>query len=505
MHNQRGVGAGGTVGERRSQGVGRRAGSGLALLVALVGGGVQQAWATSVRVADLQVISAPSPVPHRCAGDSADGESSLAVDPSDPSRLAAAWMQDTSQSVVNASAASRNGGRTWEPVAVPGITRCTTGSTDVTEDPSISLGADGVAYLSSLVAPPGSVANAISTSRDGGYHWRAPLRRDAGDDFPQLVADPTARGRAYVTYSNYTGVCLPGQCVPVTGRVKFSRTVDGGHSFSSPTIVDAPPPETFVLSRLTVLADGSLLDVYGEAPVAAVVTGSGTLAVHAVRSTDKGRTWSSPVSVGTIQLTNVTDPDNGNVLVPHCCPFAVADGPNGLAYVAWVDIGSKSTRLRIARSSDDGRSWRAPLTAATIGAQAFDPAVAAERDGTVGLLWYDFRNDRPGDSRLTADVWFAHSHNRGASFAQTHLAGPFDMRGAPRAGAPAVLGDYHALAAMPHGFGATFAQAKPRAKDGPSDVFFARVRLGRNCRDPDRAKDIKQHGHGDCDPHHGGD
>jgi hypothetical protein len=52
---------------------------------------------------------------------------------------------------------------------------------------------------------------------------------------------------------------------------------------------------------------------------------------------------------------------------------------------------------------------------------AFEPAVAVDSPGTVGLTWYDLRNDRPGDSALTTDVWFAHSDDGGASWRQTHV------------------------------------------------------------------------------------
>jgi hypothetical protein len=35
--------------------------------------------------------------------------------------------------------------------------------------------------------------------------------------------------------------------------------------------------------------------------------------------------------------------------------------------------------------------------------------------GAVGVTWYDLRNNRPGGGALSADVWFAHSEDRGGS------------------------------------------------------------------------------------------
>ncbi len=106
---------------------------------------------------------------------------------------------------------------------------------------------------------------------------------------------------------------------------------------------------------------------------------------------------------------------------------------------------------------------------------AFKPAVAVDSHGTVGVTWYDLRNDRPGDGALTADVWFAHSDDGGTSWRQTHVAGPTDLRTAPLPGHNYV-GEYQGLAALRgRGFAAVFTLAGPQAQDGPTDIFFARI------------------------------
>jgi hypothetical protein len=69
----------------------------------------------------------------------------------------------------------------------------------------------------------------------------------------------------------------------------------------------------------------------------------------------------------------------------------------------------------VVRSLDGGLTWRSQVLAG-VSAFAFEPAVAVDKHGTVGVTWYDFRNDVPGDPALTADVWFPHSdtvHNPG--------------------------------------------------------------------------------------------
>jgi hypothetical protein len=59
------------------------------------------------------------------------------------------------------------------------------------------------------------------------------------------------------------------------------------------------------------------------------------------------------------------------------------------------------------------------------------------------------------------------------------VAGPFDALTASETSSTSVaghfLGDYQGLIALPGVFGAVFAASKPLAKDGPSDIFFARI------------------------------
>jgi hypothetical protein len=63
---------------------------------------------------------------------------------------------------------------------------------------------------------------------------------------------------------------------------------------------------------------------------------------------------------------------------------------------------------------------------------------------------------------------------------QTHVAGPTDLRTAPLP-AHNYVGEYQGLAGLPRGrgFAAAFTLAAPQAKDGPTDIFFARIGPGR--------------------------
>jgi hypothetical protein len=67
-------------------------------------------------------------------------------------------------------------------------------------------------------------------------------------------------------------------------------------------------------------------------------------------------------------------------------------------------------------------------------------------DGTVAVLYYDFRNNTPAPG-LPTDVWLTQSTDGGENWAEQHVTGPFDMKLAPNARGY-FLGDYMGLEAI---------------------------------------------------------
>lgn len=391
----------------------------------------------------------------------------IAADLNQPSHLVATWDQDDHKS--NVTATSRDAGKSWRISTVPGISKCTGGSSDQVVDPWVSIGAGGLPYFASL---PLSVSGfLVNRSGAGGAGWSAPVTADpqAGltDDLPSVVADPRRRGQVFLTWSRftYTGTVQTG------GDARFSRSVDGGKSFSDPVIIHSSPVgKAVVESRLGLLSDGTLLDVFGEAPAQPMTAPQ---QAFATRSTDHGRTWSEPVHITTIGQDPILDPDTGKPQYDFCCLFGVAVSHDH-AYLAYTAVaGAQSGRVLVGSSPNGGKTWRPPQPVASLRAQTLQPAIAVARDGTVGITWYDFRNDKPGDNALTTDYWFAYSRDDGQHWHEHHLAGPFNLRTSRRTGRP--VGVYQGLAGLQHGFAATFIQTKPQAKYGSEDVFFARI------------------------------
>jgi hypothetical protein len=438
------------------------------------------------KVKRLQSISGPSPFAG-CPGALHDDtnitghelETMITVNPANPRNIIAAWKQDVGPLNGTRSdlvASSQDGGKTWTRTTIPGLSVCTGGTADAPSDPWVSAGGDGTVYFAGQAGPlssdPPPIAIVASHSRDGGRSWPAPTTvapRLAGNETPAVTGSPTLAGHAYLAWANFLPFDLPR-----TNSLEFSRTSDGGVSWSAPVLIDQPGP--FVIDfapRILVIPDGTLLAVFARADLEFLV---GTL--QAARSLDEGRTWLPAVQVGSPQpIETFFHPERGEYLPQSHYP-SVAVAPDGTAYIAFEDdTSATSGAVGVARSRDGGLTWTT-ATLPGVSAYAFEPTIAVDSHGTVGVTWYDLRNDRPGDTALTADVWFAHSHDRGTSWRQTHVVGPTDLRTAPLP-AHNYVGEYQGLAALRgRGFAAIFTLPAPQAKDGPTDIFVARIGPG---------------------------
>jgi len=437
------------------------------------------------KVKALRVISGPSPFAAGCPGARFDDtnitgyelEPMVTVNPANPRNLVATWKQDAGPASTRSDlvATSLDGGKSWARRTIPGLTVCTGGTADGASDPWVAAGGDGTVYFSGLAGdlstlPPASAVVA-SRSRDGGRSWPVPVTVAPplqGNETDAVAANPRLAGHAYLAWANFLLV------FPRTNSLKFSRTTDRGASWSPPVLIDQPPPFAIDFApRILVLPDGTLLAVFARADFQ---LGLGQL--YAARSPDEGRTWLPPVLVGAKPLPpNLVDPETGAELPQPGFPSA-AVAPDGSVYVAFEDNRSATSgAVGVARSRDGGRTWTS-ITLPGVTAFAFEPAVAVDAHSTVGVSWYDLRNDRPGDAALSADVWFAHSPDRGRSWRQTHVAGPTQLRPA-QLPVPNFVGEYQGLAALRgRGFAAVFTLAAPQAKDGPTDIFFARIGPG---------------------------
>jgi hypothetical protein len=433
----------------------------------------------------LLALSGRSPFPDRCGtGEAtqagAEVEAQLAVDPSDPAKMVAAWQQDRSLlagagALSTGVSVSDDGGRSWRRVQVPGTTGCVSGGFDRASDPWVSIGADGTAYLATLQLSVGNGAIGskvvVNRSLDGGATWSpavAVADRGGYEDKETVTADPARPAAAYAVWARAE------DGIPRTAY--FARTVDGGATWSTPQAVYTPAAGRGANGhQIAVAPDGALIDVFTEG-------GSGLVGqvVMAMRSEDQGATWSSPMPVGQSSALPTVDPERNTPISTGGPLPTVAIAPGGDVFVAWQSLGlAGSGEIQFARSIDHARSFQVQRSIPRVRASPFTPALAAGPGG-LAVSYYDFRFDRRGDRELTTSMWISHSHDAGRSWVESRIGGPFDMRRAPRrASTQLFLGDYTGLVPLPRGFGAAVVESAPAASRGASDVFFTRAALGR--------------------------
>jgi hypothetical protein len=466
-----------------------------ATLAALVTAALVPA-AAGAAVESVVRISGATPFPQGCGvtgqqTPSSEAEPMVASNPREPGQVIAVYQQDRfpvdGGALANLASVSGDGGRTFTQVIPPRVSRCTGGSKERASDPWISFGPDGTAYAAHLTFDDnpalaagglaGPTALSSQTSSDGGHAWNAPVTIvDANlyDDRESITADPRRPGVAYVAWVRRLG------SFGENGQFMFARTTDGGKSWSAPQTVYTPGPLKLPDPILIdVMPDGTLVATFVVIDASYAISSSPVpFGIFAMRSTDDGASWTGPVQIGSTVSTTPHDPDSGSE-VRSLAIVTTAHVGNTL-YAAWNEIrGERDSVLRLTASADGGKTWSKPTEIAQIKGQAFLPALAAQPDGTLGLLWDDTRNDKPNDKQLTTDVWFTSSGDGGRSWHQAHVAGPFDALTASETSSTNVaghfLGDYQGLIALQGAFGAVFAASKPTAQQGPSDIFFARV------------------------------
>lgn len=453
----------------------------------------------------------------------AEAEITLAVNPTDPANVIVAWMQDGGAGIV--TVATHDGGRSWtEPMIVPGLSFCSGGEFLLAADPWLSIGPDGTVYLSSLSLDPHRTRLQVSTSSDGGTSWSRPHRVFDGaitaHDMPRITAHPTKACVAYLAWIEQSNIFVtdPGDLA-----VLSSRTDDCGEEWSLPESVIVRsfqprlPSEVLVdpvdgrpsieggprAPEILVLSDGSLL---------LLVTSRGTdgeeflYRLLVSRSEDGGRSWSAPVAATEFSPgpeRHATDPEaTGKCRFPPVigepvpCPIGTARhwasgdvAPDGTVHISFYHQTEQGhSQIRVVSSTDEpwdeitGPRWGDPVVVSQGPAEKFLPSLAIAGDGTVGITYYDMRNDElsqdgdPSDEPLTADVYFAWSRDAGRSWNERPLAGSFDLRATVFFRDELWVGEYHGLDGQPYGFAAAFALADPFAEFGATDTFFTKIR-----------------------------
>jgi hypothetical protein len=435
----------------------------------------------------------------------AEPEMRSSINPTNANNIVGAYQQDRwnnggARGLV--SSWTKNGGSTWHPVVIPGITRCSGGNYDRASDPWVSFAPNGDLYSLSLSFDVFDTHNAIivNKSANGGESWGPPLEVTADDtnglDKQSVTADPYDSNLVYAVWDRF--LSPPGINASDQGKINarsyvqqawFSRTTNGGVSWEPARVLYNPGTHAWTIGSIIVVLPNATHDLLDGLIVTAdhksKLRGQH---IAVVRSTDHGATWSKNATfIAQIDesFPGPSDPDNGHAIRGGELPDFAVDPHNGNVYAAWDDDSLNGIdSIFFSQSTDGGTTWSPPIkinqTPTNIPAgdqQAFTATLGVLANGTVGVTYYDLR-DNDAAPGLPTNAWLVRCSANCASATnwgnEAHVGGPFDLEQAADARGYFV-GDYEGMTTSGNVFQPFFGMAVSRAANNPSDAYFSTV------------------------------
>jgi hypothetical protein len=268
----------------------------------------------------------PAPLPGRPANVRvsqdqfvAHAEPCLAANPRDPRNLLGACIAHDQEGGTHIGAyASFDAGTSWRSLG--GLQDSANG-----RDPTVTFDASGRGYV---------CANTddlhIWRTDDGGRTFAAPVLATRGHklDHPWLAADPAPGPRSSThLYGAWTGG-------PDNTQLEFGRSVDGGHSFQAPRVIDTvrgPKEANFASPMVAAGHDGTIHVVYGVWPLLpkTLPRPEFPAPIMVISSTDRGQSWGQPVELGTGVMEIRVQPDTNGLGLPTVVAHSSRDPAQG--------------------------------------------------------------------------------------------------------------------------------------------------------------------------------
>ena len=311
-------------------------------------------------------------------------ESHLSADPSNPNHLLVGVIQfdspDRRQGPCVAWA-SFDGGQRWARHAFP-IRACS--------DPWDVILADGSAIMVMMGEGGDPKTNVyVFRSADGGRTWpEPPLGLGGYHDHPMVIAQAN---QVYVV----SAIGVRNSANQPRMAVSVAHSKDGGKTFGPPTRVIASNAGYEAMGP-ALLSDGTFVVPFHDHHR----HGSDKWLVRPrswmLRSTDQGRTFSEPL------LVSESCESRGGF------PSMAADDKDRLF---WLCIADKFNGVLVQHSVDRGESWSQPLRVNhSEKADSFTPSIAVNKDGVIGVSWYEIHD------KNCFDVYFTASPDGGETF-----------------------------------------------------------------------------------------
>ena len=330
-------------------------------------------------------------------------ETLLAADPNNRNNLLGASMvfsEETNKYSIVAYKTT-DSGTSWS-------TSLVASENSYQSDPAIAYGTDGTIYI--VYGAPDEKFNYLTyiyRSKDSGKTWlpRTALPKGSFDRFYFAVDDTGGKfnGRVYVQ-----GVGVAGSIDKLRRTsLKVYRSSDGGETFNGPAqLISENDNWIFGNGPCVVMSEGTLVCLFGE--IRNITTrGFGleevdrrpsrpNAVMKIITSNDGGETFSKASVISEFVLRTTAHISNQ--------PYLAVDRGSGpfkdSLYATYTDCRTGSCNIMLSYSRDKGQSWskphvindeRTPLSLEN-GPDHHMPVVAVNREGVVGVSWYDRRD-----------------------------------------------------------------------------------------------------------------
>ena len=272
----------------------------------------------------------------------------------------------------------------------------------------------------------------------------------------------------------------------------FARSTDSGATWETAHAIYDPGTNGQTLgNEIVVLPNGTVIDLFTQINTA---TDGSSAEAMVIRSTDQGANWSAPIKVADLLAVGATDPESGAAVRDGADLPQIAVSPAGVLFMTWADgrfSGGARDAIALTHSSDGGLTWSTPAAInGDAAAEAFEPGVHVRSDGTISVMYFDFRNDTSA-ADLPTILWLTRSTDA-ATWNEQAVAGPFDMETAPNAEG-LFVGDYQGLSSMGSVGEPFFVQTNSGNINNRTDVFSAPAGGGLDAVEPDDARS-RNHG-----------
>jgi hypothetical protein len=367
-----------------------------------VSSGVAVLLSSATSLGQSQVVVGPNVHVSTSEAGQALAEMQIAADPANPQALIACSMLELSNEnrMSTVVFASVDGGKSWKKTL-------DTRRYENSGDPACTFGKSGIAHFAAIAlageGKPYGLVTYVSTT--GGATWRQTndvAMEFQGIDRESIVVD-TARGpvgRLYMAGLTDSRSLEGGR---VSG-IGLWASNDAGASLEGPVKLHTDPPRTtFLGANVVRLSDGTLIYAFGELLALDSAgndlsrPGGPNLRLRVAVATSSGTVLRSASSITSYLWTY---PPQNVAGVPSLAVDASPGRRKDRLYAVWSDAQGGRSEIYFAASSDRGGSWTQPIRinddtsfgGGHPGPDDFMPTIAVNRDGVIGVTWYDRRD-----------------------------------------------------------------------------------------------------------------